>query len=90
MVIVEEPDEQSNSIGGVIYSNNSNAEMQNTSISVDLKCRERVTDSDIEDVGQDFRKTVASSCNSGNDKVKVHKKPKNFLILIVNKMILLG
>lgn len=70
MVIVEDHDEQSNSNSGGMYNNNSNTQAQNSSTSVDLKCRERVTDSDIEDTGHDFRKTLAAANNLSNEKVR--------------------
>uniref|UniRef100_A0A1I8QD54 HMG box domain-containing protein n=1 Tax=Stomoxys calcitrans TaxID=35570 RepID=A0A1I8QD54_STOCA len=64
MVIDEEPDEQQqqqstagNNSGIGLYQQN--VETQNSTTSVDLKCRERVTDSDIEDTGHDFRKNLA-------------------------------
>ncbi|KAM7362771.1 putative transcription factor capicua isoform 2-T2 [Cochliomyia hominivorax] len=68
MIIDEEPDEQNNSNNGVSYSNHQNQQIQNSSTSVDLKCRERVTDSDAEDQGHDFRKNMTTSSTMVNDK----------------------
>lgn len=67
MVIDEDPDDQSNSNGGGLY-NHSNLQIQQNSASVDLKCRERVTDSDVEDTGHDFRKNLVAGA-MGTDKV---------------------
>ncbi|XP_046805452.1 putative transcription factor capicua [Lucilia cuprina] len=69
MVIDEDPDEQSNSNSGGLYNNHhhQNLQVKNTTESVDLQCRERVPDSDLEDAGHDFRKTIASGA-LGSDK----------------------
>ncbi|XP_075146465.1 putative transcription factor capicua [Haematobia irritans] len=66
MVIDEDPDEQQQQQQSVGNVNNSiglyhqqHMEAQNSNTSVDLKCRERVTDSDVEDTAHDFRKNLA-------------------------------
>lgn len=68
-MIDEEPDEKSTSNSGAGHAKHQLQQMQpNSTASVDLKCRERVTDSDIEDTGNDLRKSIAAKVLS-SDKV---------------------
>lgn len=62
MVIDEDPDEQpANNSNSATTLYHQNVETQNSGTSLDLKCRERVTDSDVEDAGHDFRKNLVNS-----------------------------
>lgn len=73
MVIDEDPDDQCNSNNssgaGITYSQNPPTQNSASTVSVDLKCRERVTDSDVEDAGHDFRKNLAVSGQNNCEKV---------------------
>uniref|UniRef100_A0A1I8MG44 Uncharacterized protein n=1 Tax=Musca domestica TaxID=7370 RepID=A0A1I8MG44_MUSDO len=81
MVIDEDHDEQQQSNNNGNNNNNANFyhqqqqqqqqhEPQNStnSSSVDLKCRERVTDSDVEDTGHDYRKNLTAISHAASDK----------------------
>lgn len=87
MVIDEDPEEQNSNTNTGLFNNHQNLQIQNSSTSVDLKCRERVTDSDAEDQGHDFRKNMASSNAMGNEKVYYYLLALRNYIYFINIVI---